>query len=234
MKEFKILFIILVCFFFFNCKKNKTRIVTVSGRVMNLCTDSPIEGVKVYLNNTVTISDNNGLFFFNNVAINSSDKSHYVVKTEYDSGIGTNQILFNGASGELDKEHPENFITLGVSPGVLNLCYKINNTDSIRPPDSIAVYFEQKIFHKNFPNSIYDWPSNYLNIGTVHAPVLQTNISPWPATSCTGCPTANCTGTIWMGKWNITIEKVKSGLHTTTHDSVYVPWKGSATYIVQW
>lgn len=240
MRYFKIIiFSSIVSLFFLQCKKDKKdkdeiTVQTLNGMVFNNCTDSGLAGVKVYFktikDNSVissreTVSDANGNFSFSNAEIHSNDAFQYSIYIPSVSGIGAQlpeHSIFNGTSIYFSKNDASTFLKPRVTPGYFNFCFKINNSSPITSPDSISYYFEQKTLKKNEPSITFGYPNN----SATGKGIMFTNL---PVLTTMGC-----TGTRWMGKWKIVVEKRKSGVYTIQYDSIYIPWKGSATYTINW
>jgi len=233
-----------VCLVFIlaTCKKDKEQdVVTrqeLKGMVYNNCTDSGLAGVKVYLRtykdnkgiaSMETVSDANGDFSFTDAELHSSSKYSYAIYIPSISGIGANNpelSVFNGTTIYFTgKEVNANtFLRPKVTPGFFNFCYTINHVDTIKSPDSISIYFEQKTLRKNVPNSTYGYPENSIN----GKGKMVSNIPPIVSTA------GSCMGSRWMGKWHVTVEKIKSGIYSFTQDSIYISWKGSNSYTINW
>lgn len=219
-----ILFILSTTLIIFcSCKKDKDVIAlhTINGMVFNNCTDSGLENVTVYLNindgkstsSRQTISDSNGNFSFDGVSIHSSSKYSYAIYIPSKSGInggGGTEVGFNGTTLNFNYDEVDMFFKPRVTPKFLFLCYQSNATFPIMQPDSLDIYFEQKTFHKNVPLLPYS--------GVIYN---NSNIS-------------SCSSNYPMGKWNFIIKKWKSGVYTTTIDSIYLGWGSTTTYTINW
>ena len=220
--------IVFILFLFGSCKKDDDTVTkqTINGEVYNLCTDSALANVQVFLNisnnNTLiqslsTTSGTNGTFSFPNVDIHSNSSYSYNLYIPSTSGYAGLDIGFNGDNIEIDKSNLGKKYILHVAPCFKDLYFQINPSVVITYPDSINIFFEQNIIHKNQPSSPYCF--------NVETSGIQGG---YPYYS------KFCLGNYWMGNWNITINKWKSGVHTTLQDSVYVGWGATNTYIVNW
>ncbi len=224
--------IVIICSIFFllgsSCKKNKDTITnqTVSGMVYNQCTDSGLAGVNVYLkinkdNQTVknyeTVSGINGAFSFTNAEMHSNTDYTYAIYIPSKSGTngaGGTEVGFNGTSLSFNNSEANTFFQPRVTPKFLDFCFAISPAVVIVNPDSLVISFKQNVFHKNIPDLPY---ASY----RIHSQ-MQNGIT-------------NCTfGNYPMGLWSITIDKWKSGLHTTTYDSLYLGWGATKTYTANW
>jgi hypothetical protein len=219
---FPLFFILL----FTSCRKDVIKNGTIDGTVFNLCTDKGIEGVKVYftvihnkrlgsdkVTTLETLSGTNGIFTFSNIDLYTNDRYVYELATESASGIGSNETGFDGAEIVLENDKLHNHHILNVVPRFTRMCVQINPPVHITYPDTISVSIEQRIFHKNVPDLPYG--------STITTVALQEGSAP-------------CSGNYPMGWWNITIDKTKGGVQTITQDSVYIDWKETKTYTINW
>ena len=195
--------------FAFGCKKDADVISTqtIHGQVFNVCTDSGLANIPVYLqengiNIAQTVSGANGNFSFINAKTHSSGDYNYALYV-YSHGAASPAI--DGASVPV-----MNFAT------TLNYVVKVRtrlysgstyfrNTTFLQT-DTFSYVLQQTIFHKNVP---YDdsWQ------------VSQSS-------PCNYCPT-NYMGNISnfpSGMWRVTLYRTKNGVHTTQTDSFYVGW----------
>lgn len=216
---------IFLALFLFACGKKEKDIVThhdLKGMVFNQCTDLGLAGVNVSLNindsknisSYGTISDLNGEFAFPNTLIHSSSKYSYAISIPSKSGIGGTEVGFNGTTMYFNSNEADTYFKPKVTPKFLNWCFQITPTVFISAPDSIIVTFQQNIFHKNVPELPYKSKQTQTD--------LQNGF-------------LNCTfGNYPMGLWNIIINKWKSGIYTTSIDSIYLPWGSTKTYTINW
>jgi hypothetical protein len=209
-----------------SCKKEDViEITTIRGNVFNLCTDSSLANVTVNLvaqnsnssTSISTVSDATGDFVFNDVSINHNSKYSYSLNVKSYSGYAGLDVGFNGDRVEIDKDNLTAYSILRVAPHFSYLCFQISPSVHITYPDSLFVSYQQNIFHKNMPTSNYR-----LGFDT---PAVQDG---YPAYS------SYCLGNYWMGKWNITIDKWRSGYHSTEYDSIYIGWGATETYTINW
>ncbi|MEO8761085.1 MAG: hypothetical protein ABI448_09350 [Bacteroidia bacterium] len=138
----KFLLLIVITAFVLSCKKDDVvSSQTIRGRVYNLCNDSAMTGVFVYVfeNNNVTaqgVSDATGSFLISNVQIHSN--SHYVYTLS--SAI------------TIDKNNPSAFHTLGfVQTGSLSL----HLPKRALLTDTFQLTMQQNVYHKNYPSGNY-------------------------------------------------------------------------------
>ena len=212
--------LLLVLLALISCKKKDTIThATIHGQVYNQCTDSGLANITVYIyenNNSIaqTTSGTNGNFTFTNVAIHSSSDYSYQVYIPAISGIG-------GAAGfqvndvSFTSTNTSQFFVVDVVPSFGDLCFTSNITSPIISPDSFFVLFKQK---KIATSSISPYVTYTLGTSSYHF---------IPSHSY-------CMGDYVMGLWNITIDKWKSGVHTTTNDSIYLSYGATKTYTLNW
>jgi hypothetical protein len=87
--------LIVLIYMLAGCEKDRVTTMNVCGNVINMCTDSVLSGVKVYLNNQEATTDPNGNFTFQNIEIHS--KYSYLLKTESNGTLGGSYgAVFNG------------------------------------------------------------------------------------------------------------------------------------------
>jgi hypothetical protein len=222
--KIKYLLYILLFSILFSCKKDADEISkqTISGMVYNQCTDSGMANVEVFLkinrdNSSIqsikTVSGLDGLFSFPNIDLHKNDKYSYVIFIPSKSGInggGGTEVGFNGSSIGFKFSEASTFFKPKVIPCFFSLCYESNIEFPILGPDSLYIYFEQKIYHKNIPYMPYN--GTISNNSTIYM----------------------CTQNYPMGLWNVTIDKWKGGLHTTELDSIYLDWGATKTYTFNW
>lgn len=209
------------CMVICSCKKEERVLQTIRGEVYNLCTDSTMAGIPVYLaggTNGVqfklkTYTDKNGQFKFENVELRSTYEYAIYVPTEYSPiDIYHNPAEFYG-QGDIvyflmKQINSSTYIPLKVEPQFNSLKIILPKISS---PDSCYIRFYQPVFHKNKPE--YPWQlvyrSNYY----------------WPDTTHDAQR---------MGLWKIDLYKYKNGILSYSRDSIYLFYKGNATYTLTW
>jgi hypothetical protein len=160
------------------------------------------------------VSDSAGSYSFQGVEIHSSSEYSYNLSIESTFKKSPSSIQFDGAGRTFIKDEADNYFKLEVAAYLHSICYVLLNP-TIKAPDSINVLFEQRIFHKNFP----DRPCSF----------IVTNKS-WTSL----CESGNWTNGFPMGWWHIFIRKWKSGVYTETKDSIYVDRGGEVRYDICW
>jgi hypothetical protein len=201
-----------------SCKRDKVTTQTIHGQIYNPYTDSGMANITVYLKengNTIshTTSSTNGEFSFNNAQIHSQDSyGLYVPSVSGIAGVGVGIEGFNIA---LDKNRISQYGVYTVVPHFYKLCHTSDITSSIVSPDSFYVSFTQKKIATSSLASNYTYS-------------LATSSHAYPPGY------SSCFGGYIMGLWNITIEKWKSGVHTTTYDSIYMSYGATKTYTIHW
>lgn len=217
----------LTIYFASSCKKEKDNVTvqTINGMVYNQCTDSGLVNVHVFLEvnkgssqiqKIETVSRADGTFSFPNVEIHSNSKYNYDLFVPSKSGIngaGGTEVRFDGGVYNFNYDEANTFFKLRVTPGYFLFTITFNQTTISTINDSVVLNCSQNIFHKNVPDLPYKLGGKcYGNVFT------QTgNLSNYP-----------------MGLWKITIDKWKSGIHTTEQDSIYLGWGATKTYTVNW
>ena len=193
-----------------SCKKDSIeKNVSISGNVINYCTNkgcpSVIVSLRINFNGTNstppnttninTMTDANGNFDFTGQNIHSSNDYSYSIiicaAENYPFGFSENPI-------PIDKNKLNN-IQLGVVPSFTSCTFYLPNNEVINPTDSFSIFLEQKILKGNFPKSACKFgPLNLLSY-------RKANFSYYP-----------------MGWWYITLNKTKNGIRSVTYDSVYL------------
>ncbi len=121
-------------------------------------------------------------------------------------------------SGEIDKDNLGNFLQFGILGFFNNWRIQLSNDVTTIAPDTFAVHIQQNIIHKNQPERVYEAtiPSIGFYIGAL------------------GVYSYNNAGSYPMGKWNISVDKTRLGVHTITNDSIYLNMGASAIYTIPW
>ena len=121
-------------------------------------------------------------------------------------------------SGEIDKSNPSGFLQFGILGFFNNMRIQLSQEVTTMAPDTFTVHIQQNIIHKNQPERVYEatlYP-RYFYIGAY------------------GVYSYNKAGSYPMGKWNITVDKTRLGVHTITNDSIYLNMGASAIYTIPW
>jgi hypothetical protein len=197
----------------------------VKGMVYNVCTDSGIAGIKVYLNvmfknklfkKYETLSGRNGEYMFPEAELHSDRNFEYSIYIPSKSGDlakdfetcgirGTNMI-FNLAESDI-------FMKPRVVPKFIFLAmYFIGQ--HIDPADSVVARFEQPVYHRNVPDYPYKFGGG-----------VKGSPNYYPRRPIGNYP---------MGLYNIVVDKWVGGVHTQWKDSLYTHYGDSAQYIVHW
>lgn len=209
-----------------SCHKEKVEILTIQGEVFNLCTDSLLPNVPVYLmggkNNVQiklkTYTNSSGTFEFRNVEIRGSFSYALYIPTSLDTINMYHQpveFLGGGCTKYFDIKDASQYHILKVDPFSLGITYKCNFCDYIIPPsDSIYAYLYQPVFKKNSPYGVY-----FSSIVTSRQYPFYNN---------------HQSGSLRMGKWILEIHKYKGGNYTYVKDSIYLPYWSRKTYTLNW
>lgn len=218
----KIIHLIMITFLFFSCRREKDNknfpVVKqdIKGIIINNCTDSGCARIKIFLNildqkkmifATETTSDSMGEFVFPNIDIYYNDEYTYYIQIL--DGGGT-QFSIDGTLMYFTAKESSLYLKPRVTPRFNQLCYNPLISFPISQPDSLYIFFQQRVFHKNVP----DLPFS----GKI------TNRSTFQS----------CTSGYPMGMWTFEIKKWKSGIYTHTWDSLYLGWGDTKTYTVNW
>ena len=149
-----------------SCKKDsdtdKVTTQTIHGQVYNLCTDSGLANVTVYLkiqgpspSSLQTVSGTNGNFTFN-VPVHSSDDYTYELYIPSLSGIGGGpEVGFDGCDGYVIKSNVNQSQLLCVVPHAKNWNIYLPYNAHFTTNDTISLIIQQNTFHKNVPNGVY-------------------------------------------------------------------------------
>lgn len=198
----------------------------VKGMVFNNCTDSGLAGIKVYfqvfldekkiVENIETTSGKDGSFLFKGVNIHSNNAYTYAVYIKSQSGDGApfaSLSRFTGTTIYFHNYESQTFLKPRVTPGFFILTLYLNTAIISTANDSVIAMFKQLKYKNNVPGSPYMFGGgSYGNQST-----QKGNIGHYP-----------------MGLYNITIDKWRGGVHTTSYDSIYLGWAGDKTYTVNW
>ncbi|HEX7413458.1 MAG TPA: hypothetical protein VF411_05380 [Bacteroidia bacterium] len=209
--------VLLAAAFISNCKKDSSNDTittqTIHGQVYNLCTDSGLANVTVYLytnglgsgNYISTVSGANGNFTFGNVQIHSSSDYSYSLNIPSVSGIGGGtQPAIDGSAIAINKSNLNQSFILNVVPHASNMRLYFPNGTHLTANDTFVLTIQQNTFHTNSPTSNWEFiwpyppppPTNFLG-----------NIGNYP-----------------MGWWHTTLNKTHNGVHTVSTYSFYVGW----------
>ncbi|MBC7413246.1 MAG: carboxypeptidase regulatory-like domain-containing protein [Bacteroidia bacterium] len=198
-------------------EKDKIEYHSIKGNVYNLCTDSGLANIKVYLltSNTATIetiSDSKGNYIFENVPIHSLSKYKYAVSIPGKSGAGTKETAFEGATIYFNKTETDTFFVLKVIPSYTSLYINFITNDAILG-DTIFATLRNYTFHKNVPHLPYPYTmgsnAQFKNISDHHADAP-------------------------MGKYNIEYKIKKIGIVTLRYDSLYIGMNEEKKIVVNW
>ncbi|MEI6487943.1 MAG: hypothetical protein WCP52_03220 [Bacteroidota bacterium] len=226
--------IVLVLVLFNSCKKDQIDVVNISGNVKNNCTDSGWANVTVHLftnyshssifnkksssDEISTATNANGDFVFSNFSINhNSDYTYIVTIDNLDHYIGGNPLSdfgHSGISGEINKDNPSNFLHLGIQGTFYLINFLLPNGTYITPPDSIKIKLSQPVFHRNMPQNLWE-----VDLGA------GSNINYTQINDFGGYP---------MGMWHIYLTKIKNGMTSNIHDSIYLNMGGTGNYHIPW
>jgi len=226
------IYILISAFILLSCRKENSEKMDqvstqdVKGMVYNNCTDSGLAGVKVYfkvfrdekniVQNIETTSGKDGSFLFKGVNIRSNNVYTYAVYIKSQSGIGAafaSLSRFTGTTIYFHNYESQTFLKSRVTPGFFNLTLYLNTAIISTANDSVIAMFKQLKYKNNVPESPYMFGGgSYGNQST-----QKGNMGDYP-----------------MGLYNITIDKWRGGVHTTSYDSIYVGWADEKTYTVNW
>jgi hypothetical protein len=225
MKTIKLyIFLYIGLFLIFSCKRDKDEVIyqTVRGQVYNNCTDSGLANVTVYLyvlkNNVKqqtyqSISGADGSFVFPNAEIHSNEDFSYSIYIPSESGTAGIGISFIGSTVHFNKNETGKYFISRVIPGFYLFKLEFNQLSTGVASDSIVAVCSQYKYHTNVPYYPFEIMGKcYGNVSYQFG-----NIGEYP-----------------MGKWNISIDKWKSGVHTTINDSIYIGWGATKTYTINW
>jgi len=161
-KIIALLFVVVVVFLG-ACKKDSDTITsqTIHGQVYNLCNDSGMANITVYLqqngNNIAQLnSDANGNFSFSNVQVHSSNDYTYGFYIPSKSGIAGVGVGFDGVSVDIVKSSINSPFILSVVPHTKDwyLYFPASISPSIYN-DTFTLVIQQNTYHKNMPNGVY-------------------------------------------------------------------------------
>jgi hypothetical protein len=218
-----VLHFIFICllFFAFGCKKDTDIISTetIHGQVYNICNDSGLANIPVYLqengsNIAQTVSGVNGNFSFTNVKVHSAGAYSYAI---YIYWHGAASPAIDGASVPVPNFPTTLNYVVKVMPRLYDWRIYCPNTTFL-PTDTFSVVFQQNILHNNLSN-----PNN--NIWTVS----ETCPCTYGATNYLGS-----LSNFPAGMWQVTLRRTKNGVHTLQTDSFYVGWGATQTDTLFW
>ncbi len=204
----KIVNCILIFFILFaaSCKKDKdtdadtVTTQTIHGQVYNLCTDSGLANVTVFLNinnsagggsTMQTVSGANGMFSFANVQIHSNNDYTYDLEVQSNTAGGY-QPDINGNVVGIDKSKISQTWLINVLPiaDYWRLYFPSSITAAIYS-DTFTLVIQQNIFHKNVPNGNYKITELICPCTPPPPPInFLDNVSGY-----------------WMGWWHTTLDK---------------------------
>lgn len=210
-----------------SCKKDKDVISSQSihGQIYNLCNDSGLVNVSVFLqenSKTImqTVSGSNGNFSFTNAQIHSSnDYTYNIVVQSVDYIGGGVQPAIDGDDVEINKSNLSQTFILNVVPHakIWGLYFPSSISSSIYN-DTFTLVLQQKTYLKNAPSAV-----NTLTMCNC----------PCPQPS----PPKNLIDNLHyytMGWWYSTLNKTMNGVHTVQQDSFYVGWWTNVTDTIPW
>lgn len=190
---------------------------TIHGQVFNVCTDSGLANIPVYLqengtNIAQTVSGANGNFSFANAKTHSSGDYNYALCV-YSHGAASPAI--DGASVPVMNFPTTLNYVVKVRTRLYSWSTYFKNTTFL-PTDTFSYVVQQNVFHKNVP---YD-NSWMVSQGSV----------------CSYCPTniLDDMSNFPSGMWRVTLNRTKNGVHTTQTDSFYVGWGVTKTDTLLW
>jgi hypothetical protein len=205
----------------FGCKKDGDVIntVTVHGQVYNICNDSGLANIPVYLqengvNIAQTLSGANGGFSFTDAKMHSSGAYTYVIYV-YSRGAASPAI--DGASVQVPNFATTTNYLVKVMPRFYEWRVFCLNTTFLSS-DTFSVVFKQNVVHPNLTNA---------------------NDNVWTVTN--GCPCgfnpeknlANLSN-FPAGMWQVTLTRTKNGLQTTQTANIYVGWGDTQNDTLSW
>jgi hypothetical protein len=198
----------------------------VKGEVFNLCTDSGIGGITVYLEiykakerieKYSEVSDIGGKFYFKSAPLHSSTAFSYNLYIPSKSGFSAEDresCGIKGGSVSFNLELANENLRLNVIPSFIYLAFYFPRKNTTVASDSIIARCEQRIYHKNVPDYPYKFGDGA--IGTEKG-TYPKRIGNYP-----------------MGLYHIVVDKWIGGVHTQWQDSVYTSYGDSAKYVVNW
>lgn len=209
-----LLLLFIATVFLASCKKDNDVVTNrnIHGQVYNMCTDSGLANITVYLNvvtasssySASAVSAADGSFTFSNVQVHSSSSYTYNLYIPSKSGIGNGpEIGFDGLDADINKSHITEVLKCNVAPHAQYWQLYFPNT-LFTANDTFTMTLEQRTIHKNMPGAIWNAIDN----------------CPCPIT--TPIHLAGGLGNYWMGWWHVTYDRTKNGIHTVFTDSVYV------------
>jgi len=235
--------VFLICLSLTRCRKEAPSIDTpsengqkdsliykdVKGMVFNLCTDSGIAGVKVYLEiyqakklvkKYSGVSGEGGTFLFKDAELHLNKEFTYNIYIPSKSGIMAKDAEtcgIQGGSYGFTLDEVNNSMNPRVIPSFISLSvyFMGKHLDS---SDSIITRFTQNTYHKNVP----DYPYKFA-LGKEGSPFADD----FPNTR-TGL------GNYPMGLYHIVVDKWVSGVHTQWKDSLFTNYGDTAAYVVHW
>ena len=232
MKCFSLL-CICVGLFTLSCKKDGANDTitnqTIHGQVYNLCTDSGLANVTVFLNinnsnggrsTLQTVSGANGMFSFANVQIHSNSDYSYNLEVQDNSIGGGNILAIDGTEVGINKGNLNQSYGLNVIPHCKVWHIYLPAGTNITSNDTFALTLQQNIYHKNVIGTGTNW-----QLIDHFPPAPQ---PPYPANYI------DITYNYWMGWWHTTLDKTKNGLHIIKTDSFYVGWGATVTDTIPW
>ena len=231
--------VFLICLSLTRCRKEAPSIDTpsengqkdsliykdVKGMVFNLCTDSGIAGVKVYLEiyqakklvkKYSGVSGEGGTFLFKDAELHLNKEFTYNIYIPSKSGIMAKDAEtcgIQGGSYGFTLDEVNNSMNPRVIPSFISVTmYFIG--EHINPSDSVIARFTQNVYHKNVPDYPYKFGDGVHGLPNYYP---RRSIGNYP-----------------MGLYHIVVDKWVSGVHTQWKDSLFTNYGDTAAYVVHW
>jgi hypothetical protein len=229
--------LIILCIYLpvlFSCKKDKTKRTSITGTVINITNNKPVEGLAVGLLSSQdtrgglipfgktmwgdykTLSmrattDAEGRFIFENVEIHTHPEYRYQLFTVSSESLNNGRHDFGDASIDIDKGDLHKNYRLEVHPFMDKMWIQLNPSTPIVFPDSVNI-----VVRHQFSNQNGSMPLTY----TVTSECLKTGYK------------CNAAHFDLMGRWYLDMFKYKKGISSTTRDSVMMNYGDSLTYML--
>ena len=197
----------------------------IKGKVYNLCTDSGLAGIKVYLEiydrkglhtKYNQISGINGEYIFENVELHTNPEYNYSLYIPSKSGFSAKDresCGIKGGSLSFDLEDTETLLQTNVIPSFIYMNIYFVRDATGPETDTVRVHFEQNTYHKNVP----DFPHAFGGDTYGSRKYFKGGVGNYP-----------------MGLYDVTIDTWKGGLHERKYDKLYIPYGDTAAYVVHW
>jgi hypothetical protein len=222
MKHFVLYILILLSVY--SCKRDKDIMTTASinGQVYNLCNDSGLANVIIFLNikssaansSLSTISGADGNFSFNNIQMHSSSDYIYNLNIPSNSAGGYKPAI-DGVTIDIDKSKINQKQILNVAPHFKYWQLYLPNT-LFTANDTFMLTFQQNTMHMNVASSNWQLIDN----------------CPCPISTPTHL--AGGFSNYWTGWWQVIYNKTKNGVHTIKTGNFYVGWGATKTDTIPW